>query len=211
CTAWAPPSSAPSRTAGAARCWRRPRNWWRRSDHSDADGLRRGARQVRAGARRRDAHRAGHRVEDVLRLRDRVRRGAEHAGVPGVPGAARGAAGHEPRRDRGHHQDRPGAELRDRRVVPVRPEELLLSGHAENYQISQYDEPLCVDGHLDVEVDGETYRIEIERVHREEDTGKSLRVGGATGRIHGAEYSLVDYNRAGIPLVEIVTRPIVAT
>ncbi len=81
----------------------------------------------------------------------------------------------------------------------------------KNFQISQYDEPLCVDGHLDVEVDGDTYRIEIERVHMEEDTGKSLHVGGATGRIHGAEYSLVDYNRAGIPLVEIVTKPIVAT
>jgi aspartyl-tRNA(Asn)/glutamyl-tRNA(Gln) amidotransferase subunit B len=81
----------------------------------------------------------------------------------------------------------------------------------KNFQISQYDEPLCVDGHLDVEVDGQTYRVEIERVHMEEDTGKSLHVGGTTGRIHGAEYSLVDYNRAGIPLVEIVTRPIVGT
>ncbi len=81
----------------------------------------------------------------------------------------------------------------------------------KNYQISQYDEPLCVDGHLDVEVDGQTYRIEIERVHMEEDTGKSLHVGGATGRIHGADYSLVDYNRAGIPLVEIVTKPIAGT
>ena len=79
----------------------------------------------------------------------------------------------------------------------------------KNYQISQYDEPLCVDGHLDVEVDGRTYRVEIERVHLEEDTGKNLHVGGATGRIHGADYSLVDYNRAGIPLVEIVTKPIV--
>ncbi|MGK5552924.1 Asp-tRNA(Asn)/Glu-tRNA(Gln) amidotransferase subunit GatB [Actinomadura kijaniata] len=81
----------------------------------------------------------------------------------------------------------------------------------KNYQISQYDEPLCVDGHLDVEVDGTTFRIEIERVHMEEDTGKSLHVGGATGRIHGADHSLVDYNRAGIPLVEIVTKPITAT
>src|SRR3954469_3545499 len=78
----------------------------------------------------------------------------------------------------------------------------------KNFQISQYDEPLCVDGHLDVEVDGRTYRVEIERVHMEEDTGKSLHVGGATGRIHGADYSLVDYNRAGIPLIEIVTRPL---
>ena len=81
----------------------------------------------------------------------------------------------------------------------------------KNYQISQYDEPLCVDGHLDVEVEGTTYRIGIERVHMEEDTGKSLHVGGATGRIHGADHSLVDYNRAGIPLVEIVTKPITAT
>src|SRR3712207_7110047 len=54
------------------------------------------------------------------------------------------------------------------------------------FQTSQYDEPLCTAGHLDVEVDGETYRVEIERVHLEEDTGKNLHVGGATGRIHGA-------------------------
>ncbi len=76
----------------------------------------------------------------------------------------------------------------------------------KNYQISQYDEPLCVGGHLDVEVDGELRRIGITRVHLEEDTGKSLHVG-ATGRIHGADHSLVDYNRAGVPLVEIVSEP----
>ena len=76
----------------------------------------------------------------------------------------------------------------------------------KNYQISQYDEPLCVDGWLDVDVEGELRRIGITRVHMEEDTGKSLHVG-ATGRIHGADYSLVDYNRAGIPLVEIVSEP----
>ncbi len=78
----------------------------------------------------------------------------------------------------------------------------------KNFQISQYDEPLCSDGFLDVQVDGESFRIGIERVHLEEDTGKSLHVGGATGRIHGATESLVDYNRAGIPLVEIVTKPV---
>src|SRR6266700_2408997 len=78
----------------------------------------------------------------------------------------------------------------------------------KNFQISQYDEPLCTDGWLDVQVLGQTVRIGIERVHLEEDTGKSLHVGGVTGRIHGADYSLVDYNRAGIPLVEIVTRPV---
>ncbi|MCM4076754.1 MULTISPECIES: Asp-tRNA(Asn)/Glu-tRNA(Gln) amidotransferase subunit GatB [Paractinoplanes] len=78
----------------------------------------------------------------------------------------------------------------------------------KNFQTSQYDEPLCVEGYVDVEVDGKEYRIGIERVHLEEDTGKSLHVGGATGRIHGATESLVDYNRAGIPLVEIVTKPV---
>ncbi|WP_104523178.1 Asp-tRNA(Asn)/Glu-tRNA(Gln) amidotransferase subunit GatB [Blastococcus atacamensis] len=81
----------------------------------------------------------------------------------------------------------------------------------KGFQTSQYDEPLCTAGHLDIELDGETYRVEIERVHIEEDTGKNLHVGGATGRIHGADHSLVDYNRAGIPLVEIVTRPIPGT
>ncbi|MGY1841799.1 MULTISPECIES: Asp-tRNA(Asn)/Glu-tRNA(Gln) amidotransferase subunit GatB [unclassified Modestobacter] len=78
----------------------------------------------------------------------------------------------------------------------------------KGFQTSQYDEPLCTAGHLDVEVEGQTYRVEIERVHLEEDTGKNLHVGGATGRIHGADHSLVDFNRAGIPLVEIVTRPV---
>src|ERR1700731_3326507 len=81
----------------------------------------------------------------------------------------------------------------------------------KNFQISQYDEPLCTDGSLDVAIGGKTGRVGIERVHLEEDTGKSLHVGGATGRIHGAENSLVDYNRAGIPLVEIVTRPVPGT
>jgi len=81
----------------------------------------------------------------------------------------------------------------------------------KNFQTSQYDEPLCTDGYLDVDVDGQTVRIPIERVHLEEDTGKSLHVGGSTGRIHGATHSLVDYNRAGIPLVEIVTKPVTGT
>ncbi len=88
----------------------------------------------------------------------------------------------------------------------------------KNFQISQYDEPLCTDGWLDVTLgeagpDGgpRTFRVGIERVHLEEDTGKSQHMGGATGRIHGADYSLVDYNRAGIPLVEIVTRPVEGT
>ncbi len=81
----------------------------------------------------------------------------------------------------------------------------------KNFQTSQYDEPIAFDGWTEVEVDGETYRIGIERAHMEEDTGKSLHVGGATGRIHGAEHSLLDYNRAGVPLIEIVTKPIEGT
>ncbi|MGI8695389.1 MAG: Asp-tRNA(Asn)/Glu-tRNA(Gln) amidotransferase subunit GatB [Mycobacteriales bacterium] len=81
----------------------------------------------------------------------------------------------------------------------------------KDFQISQYDEPLCTDGWLAIDVDGTEHRIGIERVHLEEDTGKSLHVGGSTGRIHGATHSLVDYNRAGIPLVEIVTKPITGT
>ncbi|MBA4608590.1 Asp-tRNA(Asn)/Glu-tRNA(Gln) amidotransferase subunit GatB [Aeromicrobium sp. Marseille-Q0843] len=78
----------------------------------------------------------------------------------------------------------------------------------KNFQTSQYDEPIAFEGYVDLDVDGETYRIEIERAHMEEDTGKSLHVGGSTGRIHGAEYSLLDYNRAGIPLIEVVTKTI---
>ncbi|MEN9517083.1 MAG: hypothetical protein RLZZ159_949 [Actinomycetota bacterium] len=85
----------------------------------------------------------------------------------------------------------------------------------KNFQTSQYDEPICVNGYLDVTIDTEEgpkdFRIEIERVHMEEDTGKSLHMGGATGRIHGADYSLLDYNRAGIPLVEIVTKVVTGT
>jgi len=76
----------------------------------------------------------------------------------------------------------------------------------KNYQISQFDIPVCRDGHLDVLADGETRRVGIERAHMEEDTGKSTHVG-AGGRIHAAESTLLDFNRSGVPLVEIVSRP----
>ena len=83
---------------------------------------------------------------------------------------------------------------------------------AKNYQISQYDEPIAFDGQVEIELaSGKTVTIEIERAHMEEDAGKLTHVGGATGRIQGAEYSLVDYNRAGVPLVEIVTKMIPGT
>ena len=76
----------------------------------------------------------------------------------------------------------------------------------KNYQISQYDIPLCVDGHLDVDVEGVVSRIGITRVHMEEDTGKSLH-GSEGGRIHDAASSLIDFNRSGVPLVEVVSEP----
>ncbi|MDX1884903.1 Asp-tRNA(Asn)/Glu-tRNA(Gln) amidotransferase subunit GatB [Mycolicibacterium sp. 120270] len=82
----------------------------------------------------------------------------------------------------------------------------------KNYQISQYDEPIAIDGYLDVPLDdGSTWRVEIERAHMEEDTGKLTHLGSDTGRIEGATTSLIDYNRAGVPLIEIVTKPIEGT
>jgi aspartyl-tRNA(Asn)/glutamyl-tRNA(Gln) amidotransferase subunit B len=85
----------------------------------------------------------------------------------------------------------------------------------KNFQTSQYDEPIAFDGFMEVAVpieggDVETFRVAIERAHMEEDTGKSTHIG-TSGRIHGADYSLVDYNRAGIPLIEIVTKPLLGT
>jgi aspartyl-tRNA(Asn)/glutamyl-tRNA(Gln) amidotransferase subunit B len=82
----------------------------------------------------------------------------------------------------------------------------------KNYQISQYDEPIAVNGYLDVPLDdGTTWRVQVERAHMEEDTGKLTHLGSDTGRIEGATTSLLDYNRAGVPLVEIVTKPIEGT
>ena len=80
---------------------------------------------------------------------------------------------------------------------------------AKDFQTSQSDEPIAYDGALEVELeDGTFFTVPIERAHMEEDAGKNTHVGGADGRIEGASHSLVDYNRAGVPLVEIVTRPI---
>ncbi len=76
----------------------------------------------------------------------------------------------------------------------------------KNYQISQYDLPIGTGGHLDIETDGETRRVGMNRVHLEEDTGKTVHAS-ATGRIAEADYALEDYNRAGVPLVEVVSEP----
>jgi aspartyl-tRNA(Asn)/glutamyl-tRNA(Gln) amidotransferase subunit B len=81
----------------------------------------------------------------------------------------------------------------------------------KDFQTSQYDEPIAFNGSVTIEVDGVSYEIPIERAHMEEDAGKLLHMGGATGRIQGADYSLIDYNRAGVPLIEIVTKPIRGT
>ncbi len=79
----------------------------------------------------------------------------------------------------------------------------------KNFQTSQYDEPIAENGSVDVELeDGTVFTVEIERAHMEEDAGKLTHMGGAAGRIQGADFSLVDYNRAGVPLIEIVTKPI---
>ena len=77
----------------------------------------------------------------------------------------------------------------------------------KNYQISQFDFPIGTEGSLQIVVERELSDVEIERVHMEEDTGKSLHAGG--GRIDTAEYTLLDFNRSGVPLVEIVTKPVI--
>lgn len=78
-----------------------------------------------------------------------------------------------------------------------------------DYQISQFDKPTNGNGYLDIELDdGTPFRVPIERAHIEDDAGKNTHVGGADGRIEGADHSLVDYNRAGVPLIEIVTKPV---
>ncbi len=80
----------------------------------------------------------------------------------------------------------------------------------KNYQISQYTFPVCEFGKLDIMVDGEPFTVGITRVHMEEDTGKSRHVGEG-GRIHDASHSLLDFNRSGVPLVEVVTEPDIRT
>jgi aspartyl-tRNA(Asn)/glutamyl-tRNA(Gln) amidotransferase subunit B len=81
----------------------------------------------------------------------------------------------------------------------------------KNYQISQYTFPICEHGKLEVDVNGTSKTIGITRVHMEEDTGKSTHIGDGDGRIHGADHTLLDFNRAGVPLVEVVSEPDIAS
>ena len=140
-----------------------------------------------------------------------VRRRAQHARLPDLP---RAAGRHARRQPRGVESAiRIGLALNCQIAEWCRfaRKNYFYPDMPKNFQTSQYDEPIAFDGYIDVDVDGETFRVEIERAHMEEDTGKSTHMGGATGRIHGADYSLLDYNRAGIPLIEIVTKPITGT
>ena len=171
--------------------------------------LRRGAGEVRPRHGPRGPRRAQHQDQDVLRLRHRssapspTRRSARSAsGLPGALPVVNEKAVESAIRIGLALNCEIASWCRFARKNYFYPD------MPKNFQTSQYDEPIAFDGYLDVELeDGSTYRVEIERAHMEEDTGKSLHVGGSTGRIHGADYSLVDYNRAGIPLIEIVTKP----
>ena len=166
-------------------------------------GDRRGPHGVRAGHRPRGALRAVDRDQVVLRLPQRVRRRAQHPRVPGVPRAPGFAAGAQRAGRRVRAAVRRGrAPSRAASSRPSRRKNYFYPDMPKDYQVSQYDEPITVDGWIDV--DGG--RVGIERAHLEEDTGKTVHVGGG-GRIHEADHSLVDYNRAGVPLMEIVSRP----
>ena len=161
---------------------------------ADRAAVRRSARRVRPGARARGTRRAEHHLENVLRLFDGLRRRTEHPGLRSLPWLAglitcRQHKAVESAIRIGLALNCTIAEwcrfARKNYFYPDMP---------KNYQISQYDEPIAYDGWTEVVLDGQSFRIGIERAHMEEDTGKSLHVGGATGRIHGADYSLLDYN-----------------
>ena len=158
-----------------------------------------------AGHRPRDPRPAEHRDEDVLRLREPLRRRAEHPHLPALPGPSRRAAGDQPGRGRPRDQDRAGAQLRrSRESCAVPPQELLLSGQPQGVP----DQPVRrADLRRPATWRSTATSVGIVRAHLEEDAAKLVHAGGAAGRIAGAEYSLVDFNRCGTPLVEIVTEP----
>ncbi len=95
--------------------------------------------------------------------------------------------------------------MRHQRALPVRAKELLLSGPAKGYQISQFEEPVCSGGFVEIELENTARKIRLNRIHMEEDAGKLVHVG-APG-IWGSKASAVDYNRSSVPLIEIVSEP----
>ena len=136
--------------------------------------------------------------------------GRQHEHLPDLPRPARRTAAGQREGDRVEHPARTRTRLRDRRVrAGSRARTTSTRTRAKNFQTSQYDEPIAYDGTITIELEsGREVTVAIERAHMEEDAGKLTHVGGATGRIQGADYSLVDYNRGGVPLVEIVTKMI---
>jgi aspartyl-tRNA(Asn)/glutamyl-tRNA(Gln) amidotransferase subunit B len=139
-------------------------------------------------------------------VRRRLRGTREHADLPDLPRPPGHAAGAEPAGDRDDDPARAGARLRDRAAIFHR-KNYFYPDLPKGYQISQYDEPLCVNGRVLVPGPDGDDEVGIVRAHLEEDAAKNVHVGGAEGRIGGADRTLVDFNRGGTPLVEIVTAP----
>ncbi len=155
----------------------------------------RAKRRLRSGDRARGPLRAPDRNEAVLRMQERIRRGTEHPRVPGVPWVSRGRCRCS---TRAQSSSPCGSGRRlncDIRSSRFDRKNYFYPDMPKDYQISQYAEPINVGGYLDLP-DGT--RVGIVRAHIEEDTGKTTHMGGG-GRIHDADYSLVDYNRAGVP------------
>ena len=174
----------------------------------DPGGLGRSPRQVRPGAGPRGPRRAEHELEDVLRLPDGVRRRPEHAGLPDLPQAPRRCRWSTSR----PWSPRSGsarAQHRHRRLVPLRPEELLLPDMPKNFQTSQYDEPIAFNGYLDVEVDGEPFRVEIERAHGGGHRSRCTSAPPADPRRRLLAGRLQPGRHPA--LIEIVTKPIMGT